>query len=202
MKTFILRLKNNRGDAEPLFFIWGMLIVILLLWFSMDLINITWSRYTVKREAQTISRLYAVNWVDGVWNPDCKEATMSSCQYNTLGESKLAQDMKKIVDSAISNGKFSNFRLVISTNPDNGIENCGTAVMCVVSDGKETVVSGWGPSLTKNNLDYGTDLYMWVSATAPYRYIGEKLGLSDPEYKVINKFASERFSKNDQGVDG
>lgn len=198
--NFFKKLRKNKGDADPVFFAWGIALTLFVLWFSLDLIGMTWSRYTIKREAQNVSRIYGLTWVNSVWNPDCNSSTMSTCEYANLQSSALAHDMTKIIDSAIANGNFSDMTIMISTSPTDTIADCNNALLCLTNVNGVTSVRGWSPFMVKTNIDYGTDLFLTMNATVPYRYIGARLGLEDVEYSVINKFASERFAKNDTGV--
>lgn len=191
------RLKNNKGDAEPLFFICGIVLALILLWFALDIINLTWSRYTIRREAQTMSRLYALDWVSAVWDPDCHSSTMSACEYPNFEASKLHGDFIRITESAISNARLSDMNIMITDNEDATLADCDTQLLCIRATPGATTVRAASASILKTRLNYGTDLYITVEATAPYRYIGDTLGIRDPVYTVKNKFASERFSKDD-----
>ena len=202
MKTFLNKIKNNKADVEPLFFLYGIMIIMFLLWFALDIINMSWSRYTIRREAQNVARLYSLTWINSIWDPTCEDAVASNCEYGSTTESKLSEDFEKITRSAMQNGGFSKLTIMITTDTTDTLNDCSNSLFCIKGEGNSIRSYGWPIQTVKENLEYGTDLYMIVEGVVPYKFVGEKLGLEDNVYTVTNKFASERFGRNDGAMGG
>ena len=200
MKKFFKKFKNNRGEGDPIFFVWGMVLVICLLWFSLDLINVNWGRYTIKRESENMARMYALYWVDSIWDPEAFDEGKLQ-QYDNLADSHLVKEFDRMIKSAMANANLSDFSMMISLNPNTSLDACTTQVLCMTStDGKNVTVNGMGPEVLKTTLSYGTDLYITVQSKAPYKAAGKVFGKTGAEYTSTMKFASERFGK--QGTIG
>ena len=202
MKIFFNKIRNNRADVEPLFFLYGIMIIMFLLWFALDIINMSWSRYTIRREAQNVARLYSLTWVNSIWDPECNDAVPANCEYGSTTSSKLSDDFEKITRSAMLNGGFSELTIMITTDMTDTLNDCNNSLFCIKGEGNTIRSYGWPIQTVKETLNYGTDLYMIVEGVVPYKFVGEKLGLEDNVYTVTNKFASERNGKNDGAMGG
>ena len=204
MKNFLKKIKNNRGDLEPMMFVYGTMLAFFFIYLTFDLTTVAWSRYTIKREALNLSRVYALKWVDSIWDPSCmeNEALAERCLYGSVRDSKLAEDIEMMSKSAAVNGGFSSLTMMITTNPQNDTSNCRNALFCVTTNSPDGTSAtsqtyAWSIDNSKIALAYGTDLYLVVEGTVPYRFAGNQLGLPPLHYTVYNKFASERQAKTE-----
>lgn len=191
-KDFFKKLKNNKGGAEGVMFISGMLLFTVVVLFSLNIFDLTWQRYVVKRELGNVSRLYAIRWTELYLKTDCN-GNFSTCS-TTITNSKLGSEFKKLMELTIKEGNLDNAELVISRNSGDTCYSAGV-LLCVRADKSGTVsISGQDWSVAKNT-GYGDVLYSSIEV----KYTWNKTlrtAQKQEGYRLTNKFGSERSSSD------
>ena len=120
------------------------MIIMFLLWFALDIINMSWSIYTIRREAQNGARLYSVTWVNSIWDPECNDAVPANCEYGSTTSSKLSDDFEKITTYELS---FTPEQLKIGHDGEFAIMSLGSKIATL--DMEARAVREWNTDSVK-----------------------------------------------------
>lgn len=178
MKSFINKLKNNKGSAESAMFIFGLAIFATIVVFSMDTLGLTWQRYLATRELSNMSRLYAIRATDLFWDD-------GATQMTTPANSELGNKMSETLELLVGHGNLTKATLTIQ---DVG----GVQLLKIeAEDGTSNITSA--PWEVFREIDYGDTLY--AKLNVQYKRSGLQAVASQTEvnneYTITNKFAYE-----------
>lgn len=196
-KNLFKKLKNNRGGADGVMFVYGMLLFTVIIIFSLDVFDLTWQRYVIKRELGNVSRLYAIRWTELYLKTDC-DGNFTTCS-TTINNSKLGEEFKKLMEITVREGNLDNAELVIARTSGATCSTPGVLLCARASSNGNVTLTGQAWDIAKTT-DYGDVLYASISVNytwdqtlrTPRRQKG---------YRIENKFASERFA-SDQNLIG
>ena len=181
--------KNNKGDAEVIFFIFACLILILLMLFSMDLLRLTWQQYSVKREIESMSRLFAISWPEGIFKENGQE-------YIDMEDSEFIEDMKKLVEVTAQQGQLRELTISIGKNQLQTPSPTNVYLYIEYKNGTTSVSIPKSKNEYLQTLNYGDDLYLTAKVAFDYLYT-RNLNPGTRIYTLTNKFANERYKKTE-----
>lgn len=184
---FLKKIKNNKADAEAIFFSFSVLVLILLLMFSMDLLRITWQQYAVKREIETISRVFAVSWPEAIYNN-------KGIEYGSMMDSKFVENLEDIVRTTAEQGKLREFTISITDHQLDTPALTNSYIYIEYKDGEVNTSIPRSKESFFTELIYGKDLYLTAKASFDYQYT-RFYNDHTRSYTLTNKFANERYQK-------
>jgi len=193
----IKKLKSKKGGAEGVMFLSGMLLLTVVIVFSLNVFDLTWQRYVVKREIGNVSRLYAIRWTELYIKSNC-DGNFETCSTIPTN-SKLGEEIQNIMELTVKEGNLDNAELVVSKNTGDTCSSPGV-LLCVRTDGSgNTTISGQSWDIAKLT-GYGDVLY--TSLDVKYTWNSTlRTARKQDGYKLENKFASERAA-SDQNLIG
>ena len=178
LKSFIDKLKNNKGSAESAMFIFGLAIFATIVVFSMDTLGLTWQRYLATRELSNMSRLYAIRATDLFWDD-------GATQMTTPAASKLGNKMGETLELLVGHGNLT--RATLTIQDAGGVQ----LFKIEAEDGTSNITSA--PWEIFREVDYGDTLY--AKLNIQYKRSGLQAVASQSEvnneYTITNKFAYE-----------
>ncbi len=195
VKPFISRSKCNKGDVEPIFFIFALLIMLVLIGFSFNIHKLTWQRYSSQRLMQNYSRAYATRWTELYIKDDCVE-NQNSCLALSLSDIKKSEVYKQLLGQFETTYRQSSvdsmtIRLYKTSSPGVSLIEFSRLEG---SDSTNVKVAGYDIA---KNLKYGDTLH--VDLTVTYTWDST---LRTPSRQATTSFSTKFANEKDISQQG